>query len=70
MTKLFILVCINLSISLVIIFFLLFLLSLGIPTLAYGLACWMLVSCHEDVETSRGVVRIYFLNKEDKDAMY
>lgn len=44
--------------------------NFGLPTLAYGVACWMLVSCHEDVETSRGVVRIYFLNKEDKDAMY
>ncbi|XP_013411975.1 uncharacterized protein C15orf61 [Lingula anatina] len=44
--------------------------NLGVPTLAYGLASWMLISHHEDVHTAKGDVRIYFLNKEEKDAMY
>ena len=42
----------------------------GIPTLAYGLASWMLVRFHEDIDTSKGQVRIYFLNKEEKNARY
>eukprot|EP00106_Octopus_bimaculoides_P019480 XP_014786922.1 PREDICTED: uncharacterized protein C15orf61-like [Octopus bimaculoides] len=44
--------------------------NLGVPTLAYGIACWMLVRYHEDVETTKGTVRIYFLNKEEKNSQY
>jgi Domain of unknown function (DUF4528) len=40
----------------------------GVPTLAYGIGSWMLVRHHEDVSTADGVVRIYFLMKEDFDA--
>ena len=44
--------------------------NLGIPTLAYGLISVILISCHEDVLTDDGVVRIYFHIPEDKDSMY
>ena len=42
----------------------------GIPTLAYGLGSWMLVKYSEEIKTSKGVVKIYFLNKEDRNAQY
>jgi len=42
----------------------------GIPTLAYGIGSWFLVRHHEDVRTSQGSVRIYFLMKEENDAKY
>ena len=42
----------------------------GIPTLAYGLGSWMLVRFSEEVETSKGIVKVYFLNKEDRNAQY
>ena len=42
----------------------------GIPTLTYGIACWMLIKCHEDVVTEQGTVRIYFLNKEQQNAKH
>lgn len=44
--------------------------TIGVPTLAYGIACWMLVRYHEDVKTTKGTVRIYFLNKEEKNSQY
>ncbi|KAK6178824.1 hypothetical protein SNE40_011321 [Patella caerulea] len=44
-------------------------LNLGIPTLAYGVASWMLVKISEDIHTSKGIVKIYFLLQEDKDAI-
>jgi len=40
----------------------------GIPTLAYGIGSWLLIRHHEDVQTSLGSVRIYFLMKEEEDA--
>ncbi|ESO87497.1 hypothetical protein LOTGIDRAFT_194248 [Lottia gigantea] len=43
--------------------------NLGLPTLAYGVASWMLIRISEDIITSKGVVRIYFLLKEDKGAV-
>lgn len=39
-------------------------LLVGIPCLAYGLGSWMLVRFEEDVPTEKGVVKVYFLNKE------
>ncbi|KAL5003919.1 hypothetical protein ScPMuIL_017375 [Solemya velum] len=51
-------------------FTLLKLVNLGIPTLAYGLGSWALVKFHEDVLTSKGNVRVYFLNKENPKASY
>jgi len=42
----------------------------GIPTLAYGIGSWLLVRHHEDVQTSLGSVRIYFLLKEENEAKY
>lgn len=42
--------------------------NLGIPCLAYGLITIALITCHEDVPTPKGVVRIYFHIKEDKNA--
>jgi len=45
-------------------------LTTGIPTLAYGIGSWLLVKHHEDVPTSCGPVRIYFLMKEEDDARY
>jgi len=43
------------------------LLNLGIPTLAYGVGSWLLVKHSEDVQTPKGIVRIYFLIKEAAD---
>ncbi|XP_073425032.1 uncharacterized protein C15orf61 homolog isoform X1 [Dendrobates tinctorius] len=44
--------------------------NLGIPTLMYGLGSWLFARVTETVLTSRGPVTIYFLIKEDKDAMF
>lgn len=44
--------------------------NLGIPTLAYGLGAWCLISHTELVETPNGSVKIYFLYKEDIGAQY
>lgn len=43
--------------------------NLGIPTLAYGIGCWMVISCSEDIVTDKGVVTIYFAIPEDKGAV-
>lgn len=45
-------------------------LNLGLPTLAYGIAGTLLVKHEEIVTTSKGAVKIYFLIKENKDAVY
>ncbi|XP_013780284.1 uncharacterized protein C15orf61 homolog [Limulus polyphemus] len=45
-------------------------LNLGIPTLAYGLAATILISCSEEVLTSRGPVKLYFLYKESSGARF
>ena len=47
-----------------------FYMFLGIPTLAYGVGSWMLVKFSEDVQTPKGTVTIYFLNKEDRSSKY
>lgn len=43
--------------------------NLGIPTLAYGIGSWLLVKVEEEVHTSKGTVKIYFLNQEDPGAI-
>lgn len=52
------------------IFTLLKVLNLGIPTLAYGMAACWLIKHEEIVRTNHGVVKIYFLMSEEKDAMF
>jgi hypothetical protein len=42
----------------------------GIPTLAYGFAARFLIKFSENVETSKGIVVIYFLNEEDVNSKY
>lgn len=44
--------------------------NLGIPCLAYGLGAVFLIRHHEDVKTPQGIVRIYFLYKEDEGAEF
>jgi len=44
-------------------------LNLGIPTLAYGLGCWLVITCQEDIATDKGTVTIYFAIPEDKGAV-
>ena len=41
----------------------------GIPTLAYGLGSWMLVKVTEEVHTSKGKVKVFFLNQEQPGAI-
>jgi len=45
-------------------------LNLGVPTLAYGVGSWLFVKFEEDVVTPKGVVKIYFLNKEDRNSQH
>lgn len=45
------------------------LVNLGIPTLAYGVGSWMLVTASEEVQTSKGKIKIYFLNQEQPGAI-
>lgn len=45
-------------------------LNLGLPTLAYGIAAMFLIKFEEDVVTPSGTVKIYFLNKEEKDSVF
>ncbi|XP_076443367.1 uncharacterized protein C15orf61-like isoform X2 [Babylonia areolata] len=45
------------------------LVNLGIPTLAYGVGSWMLVRVTEEVQTSKGKVKVFFLNQEDPGAV-
>lgn len=45
-------------------------LNLGLPTLAYGLGSWLLIKFSEDVLTTKGTVTIFFLNKEEKNAVH
>lgn len=42
----------------------------GIPCLAYGIGCWMVVGAAETVQTSLGPVTVYFAYKEDEGAQY
>ncbi|XP_019388738.1 PREDICTED: uncharacterized protein C15orf61 homolog, partial [Crocodylus porosus] len=46
------------------------LINAGIPTLLYGIISWFFANVTETVHTSCGPVTIYFLNKEDKGALY
>ena len=46
-----------------------FLLISGVPTLAYGVGCWMVIGHTEKVMTSKGPVNVYFAYKEDKGAI-
>ncbi|XP_052098803.1 uncharacterized protein C15orf61 homolog, partial [Mytilus californianus] len=43
--------------------------NLGVPTLTYGFASWMFRRFEEDVKTPKGVVKVYFMNKEDPNAV-
>lgn len=42
----------------------------GIPSLAYGVGCWLVVGAAETVQTSVGKVTVYFAYKEDEGAQY
>ncbi|XP_061773131.1 uncharacterized protein C15orf61 homolog [Nerophis ophidion] len=44
--------------------------NLGVPCLAYGIGCWMVVGAAETVHTSLGPVTVYFAYKEDEGAQY
>ncbi|KAK0141428.1 hypothetical protein N1851_021562 [Merluccius polli] len=44
--------------------------NLGIPSLAYGVGCWLVVGAAETVQTSDGKVTVYFAYKEDEGAQY
>ncbi|XP_061533137.1 uncharacterized protein C15orf61 homolog [Phycodurus eques] len=44
--------------------------NLGIPCLAYGIGCWMVVGAAETVQTSVGPVKVYFAYKEEEGAQY
>ncbi|KAK7116189.1 uncharacterized protein C15orf61-like [Littorina saxatilis] len=45
------------------------LINLGIPTVAYGIGSWLLVRVTEEVHTSKGKVKVFFLNHEDPGAI-
>lgn len=45
-------------------------LNLGFPCLTYGLGAFLFIKFDEIVRTDKGDVKIYFLNEEDRDAMY
>ncbi|KAI3371274.1 hypothetical protein L3Q82_023887, partial [Scortum barcoo] len=51
-------------------FTLLKVINLGIPCLAYGIGCRMVVGAEETVQTSVGPVTVYFAYKEDEGAQY
>lgn len=44
--------------------------NLGIPCLAYGIGCWMVIGAAETVKTSAGPVTVYFAYKEEEGAQY
>ncbi|XP_004069657.1 uncharacterized protein C15orf61 homolog [Oryzias latipes] len=44
--------------------------NLGIPCLAYGIGCWMVIGARETVQTSVGPVTVYFAYKEEEGAQY
>ncbi|XP_028306823.1 uncharacterized protein C15orf61 homolog [Gouania willdenowi] len=44
--------------------------NLGIPCVAYGIGCWMVVGATESVHTSAGPVTVYFAYKEEEGAQY
>ena len=44
--------------------------NFGIPCLAYGISAYFLIKHEEYVQTEHGLIRIYFLNKENIDSMY
>ncbi|XP_034031504.1 uncharacterized protein C15orf61 homolog [Thalassophryne amazonica] len=46
------------------------LINLGIPCLAYGIGCWMVIGAAETVQTSAGPVTVYFAYKEEEGAQY
>lgn len=52
------------------IFLIIKIVNLGLPTLAYGLASMFMITCSGDVKTSKGTVRIYFLNEENRNAQH
>ncbi|XP_030222665.1 uncharacterized protein C15orf61 homolog [Gadus morhua] len=39
--------------------------NLGVPCVAYGVGCWLVVGASETVQTSVGKVTVYFAYKED-----
>lgn len=45
------------------------LINFGIPCLTYGLASWMFIKFEEEVETPKGTVKVYFMNKEDPNSV-
>uniref|UniRef100_A0A1A8CV24 Chromosome 15 open reading frame 61 n=1 Tax=Nothobranchius kadleci TaxID=1051664 RepID=A0A1A8CV24_NOTKA len=51
-------------------FSLLKVINLGIPCLAYGIGCWMVIGAAETVHTSVGPVTVYFAYKEEEGARY
>uniref|UniRef100_A0A3B4A4H5 Uncharacterized protein n=1 Tax=Periophthalmus magnuspinnatus TaxID=409849 RepID=A0A3B4A4H5_9GOBI len=44
--------------------------NLGLPCLAYGIGCWMVIGASETVQTSAGPVTVYFTYKEQDGAQY
>lgn len=42
----------------------------GLPCLAYGIGCWMVIGAAETVQTSVGPVTVYFAYKEEEGAQY
>ena len=46
------------------------LINFGLPTLAYGISALFLIKHEENVHTSKGSVKIYFLYKENKGSIY
>ncbi|XP_077989543.1 uncharacterized protein C15orf61-like [Glandiceps talaboti] len=44
-------------------------LNLGLPCLAYGIGAKFLISYSEEVHTTKGIVKVYFLYEEDKGAI-
>ncbi|KAJ8304513.1 hypothetical protein KUTeg_018096 [Tegillarca granosa] len=42
----------------------------GLPTLSYGIGSWLFVKHSEEVLTTKGKVKVYFLYKEDPNARF